>query len=157
MKLVFVRNDKIVLGILAKIFTRKAIYHLGWRDEEHFYDMHLNRRRRYWSDVKRRYEKEGSNLLEFDVPQVQKSYLEHMLSREYNVYYGFLDYLMFGLRPIYHFFGKSTRNMHGEICSESVNNDLLNSGIKTDWDENTSPPSPTNLYLFFIEQEKTNV
>ena len=154
MKLVFVSNDKIALGILAKIFTRKPIYHLGWRDGEHFYDMHLNRRRRYWSDVKERYDSEGSKLYEFNVPQVQKDYLEHMLSKKYNTYYGFLDYVLFGLRPIYHFFGLSTRNMHGEICSESVNRDLRYSGIDTPWDLSKAPPSPTDLYEFFIKREK---
>ncbi|MDO8294374.1 MAG: hypothetical protein Q7T29_16150 [Gallionella sp.] len=37
--------------------------------------------------------------------------------------YGWQDYLLFALRPLYHLLGKSTRNAGGVICSEMVNND----------------------------------
>jgi hypothetical protein len=53
--------------------------------------------------------------------------MEHLLSTDENAY-GVLDYCLFALRPLYHLFGKSTRNAGGVICSEMVYNVLKNNG-----------------------------
>jgi len=140
-KLVFVSNEDRIHGILTKIFTGSYIYHVGWLDEESglFYDMHLLRRRRKWPRYK------DSKIEMFDFPEVTGKYLEHQLTNDTSSY-GFIDYLLFGLRPFYHLIGRSTRNAGGQICSEACNVDLLNHGFKTGYRATDAPPSPVDLY-----------
>jgi hypothetical protein len=67
--------------------------------------------------------------------------MDQLLSTaDYN--YGYIDYLLFALRPIYHLFGKSTRNADGVICSELVYSVLLMNGWKHRFKE---VPSPADL------------
>lgn len=103
------------------------------------YDMNLLRRRRPWPAYG-----PNTDVSLYSCPEVTKEYLEWQLSHDDNVY-GFLDYILFGLRPLYHLVGKSTRNASGEICSEMVNNDLRNCGVQTPFKPDDEVPSPADL------------
>lgn len=145
MKLAVIFNSKKFSGRLTRIFTGCYAYHAAWVDEQAgvMYDMHLIRRRRAWP----RYA--SDQVLLFDCPAVTPAYLERMLSTDDSTY-GWADYLLFGLRPLYHLLGRSTRNAGGVICSEMVNNDLRACGVDTPWDEFEAPPSPCDLYRWAV-------
>lgn len=145
MKLAIIFNRRRFSGMLTRLFTGCYAYHCAWVDEEggHMYDMHLIRRRRVWP-----YYDEGQVLL-FDVPAVTREYLEHQLSTDSNTY-GFFDYLLFGLRGLFHLVGKSTRNAGGVICSEMVNIDMRACAQGTPWRETDPPPSPCDLYRWLV-------
>lgn len=134
-------NQHSWMGKLTKIFTGSYAYHAGWicEAEDKFYDMHLIRRRRIWS--KERIDREYRL---YDFPFVTYNYLEMMNDIDINTY-GFIDYILFAVRPVYHLFGKSTRNMHGVICSEMCNWDLIRCGYTTPFSATTEPPSPADL------------
>lgn len=124
-------------GWLTKFFTGSHAYHVLWVTDKYVYDMNLLRRRR----DKFTY----SNIVEVkEFEKVTESYLETMLTTD-NSTYGFIDYLLFSIRPIYHLIGKSTRNSGGTICSEMVNNDLIACGYETPWNQNDEPPSPADI------------
>jgi len=146
MKLAIIFNDKKLAGRLTKFFTGHAAYHVGWVDEENdkFYDMHAIRRRRYWSDYER-----GKRYVLVDFPEVTKEQLEHELD-VCDQLYGFVDYVLFGLRPLFHLFGQSTRNAGGLICSEMVNIDALRAGVDTPWTLDAPPPSPADWYRWAL-------
>lgn len=141
MKLAVIFNHRKLSGRLTRFFTGCYAYHVAWVDEQAcvMYDMHLIRRRRAWPHYP------DAEVLLFDVPEVTRDYLERMLSTDDSTY-GWIDYLLFGLRPLYHLLGRSTRNAGGVICSEMVNNDLRACGVATPWDEFDAPPSPCDLY-----------
>lgn len=142
MNLVIVFNHDGWPGRLTKFFTGCTAYHVGWADEQYFYDMNLLRRRRLWPCY------DESQYITVDVPQVTREYLEGKLSTDDSTY-GFWDYLLFSLRPIYHLFGKSTRNAGGQICSEMVNIDFWACGIKTPWPLDAGPPSPCDFRRWY--------
>lgn len=146
MKLAIIFNDKKLFGRLTKLFTGLSAYHVGWVDEEHnkFYDMHAIRRRRYWSD----YEHDKRYVL-VDFPEVTKKQLEHELD-VCDQLYGIVDYVLFGLRPLFHLFGQSTRNAGGIICSEMVNIDAIIAGVNTPWPLDAPPPSPADWYRWAL-------
>lgn len=141
MKLAVIFNSKKFSGRLTQIFTGCHAYHAAWVDDQALvmYDMHLIRRRRAWPHYP------DAKVLLFDVPEVTREYLEHQLSTDDNTY-GWADYLLFALRPLYHLLGRSTRNAGGVICSEMIANDMRAAGVPTPWDEFTGPPSPCDLY-----------
>lgn len=141
MKLAVVFNHRKWSGRLTKWFTGCYAYHVAWVDEDAglMYDQHLIRRRRVWP----RYP--DAEVLLFDFPSVTREHLERMLSTDGHTY-GWRDYVLFALRPVYHVFGRSTRNAYGVICSEMVNNDLRACGVVTPWHEFAPPPSPCDLY-----------
>lgn len=145
MKLAVIFNSNKLSGKLTRFFTGCYAYHAAWVDEQAgvMYDMHLIRRRRTWPHY------QAAEVLLFDVPEVTRDYLERMLSTDDSTY-GWIDYLLFGLRPIYHLFGRSTRNAGGIICSEMINNDLRACGVSTPWDEFDAPPSPCDLYRWTV-------
>ena len=68
-------------------------------------------------------------------------FLERRLDEDDSIY-GWRDYLLFALRPLYHLIGKSTRNVGGVICSEMTNNDMIDCGASTPWPKDGPPPSP---------------
>ena len=152
MKLAIIFNDRKLSGWLTRVFTGCYAYHCAWVDEEagHMYDMHLIRRRRVWP-----YYDEGQVLL-FDVPGVPREYLEHQLSTDTNTY-GFVDYLLFGLRGFCHLVGRSTRNAGGVICSEMVNTDLAANGLWTPWSPADAPPSPCDLHQWLIQTTTVDI
>lgn len=140
MKVVFVYGKK-PSSILTKIFTDSTCYHVGFTDGVKFWDMHKIRRRREWP----LYEEGKFICIECPV-NVTSTYLDYMLDVD-NSEYGKIDYLLFALRPIYHFFGLSTRNFGGTICSEMVANDLRACG----WNHYfLEVPSPADLELSLL-------
>lgn len=141
MRLVVVFNTKSLPGKLTKLFTGCYAYHVGWADDAYFYDMYLIRQRRLWPCYA------ADQILEFDFPDVTREYLEQKLSTDENTY-GFKDYLLFLLRPLFHLFGASTPNAGGVICSEMANIDLRACGVKTPWSLWDGPPSPCDLYTW---------
>lgn len=141
MKLAFIFNAHKTSGKLTHFFTGCYCYHVAWVDEEAgvMYDMHLIRRRRAWPHY------QEAQVVLVDLPKVTRSYLEDKLTTDGSVY-GWRDYLLFFLRPLYHLLGASTRNTGGVICSEMVNNDLWANGVPTHWQPGEAPPSPCDLY-----------
>lgn len=141
MKLAIIFNSEKLSGRLTKLFTGCYAYHAAWVDEEagRMYDMHLIRRRRVWPHYPE------AQVLLFDVPEVTREYLEQQLETDGHIY-GWMDYLLFGLRPIYHLLGRSTRNAGGLICSEMVNYDVWRCGGETPFSPFDAPPSPCDLF-----------
>jgi hypothetical protein len=135
MKIAFIYGKK-PSSTLTKIFTGSTCYHVGFTDGVKFWDMHLIRRRRLWSI----YNNKKTVLIEAPV-SITAEYLDHKLDTD-EARYGIIDYGLFGLRPIYHLFGKSTRNAGGLICSEMVVDDLNANGWRYTFKE---VPSPADL------------
>lgn len=141
MKLAIIFNQDKLSGKLTRWWTGCYAYHTVWVDEaaNRMYDMHLIRRRRVWPHYPE------ANVLAFDVPQVTREYLEGQLDTDES-WYGWRDYALFALRPLYHLLGKSTRNAGGVICSEMINADIWACGGRTPWPVDGAPPSPCDLY-----------
>lgn len=135
MKIAFIYGKQ-PSSTLTKIFTGSSCYHVGFTDGVKFWDMHLIRRRRLWSI----YNNKKTVLIEAPV-SITAEYLDHKLDTD-DAKYGIIDYILFGLRPIYHLFGKSTRNAKGIICSEMVADDLNAHGWRSTFKE---VPSPADL------------
>lgn len=141
MKIAFIYGKQ-PSSALTKFFTGSACYHVGFTNGEHFWDMNLIRRRRLWPGL---YPETHVMLAECPVP-IDVEYLDRMLDTDDNTY-GWRDYMMFALRPLYHLFGLSTRNAGGVICSEMVANDLTSLG----WMQRFSEvPSPADLELVLL-------
>jgi hypothetical protein len=150
MKIAVIFNQDKFSGRLTRFFTGCYAYHLVFVDEEmgRMYDMNLLRRRRLWPH----YNEE--NYLLFDAPgNVTREYLEHMLDTDKNRY-GVIDYCLFALRPLFHLFGKSTRNAGGVICSEMVNIDIRACGGVTPWELDDPPPSPCDFFKFLVSEQQ---
>lgn len=141
MKLGIIFNQNKWNARLTNFFTGCYAYHTVWVDEESgfMYDMNKLRRKRKWP----RYNED--EVLLFDIPEVTREYLE-MKNLSDDTLYGYLDYLLFGLRWFYHLIGKPTRNAGGMICSEMTNIDLWNSGVITPWKPEDAPPSPCDIF-----------
>lgn len=143
MKVAFFYN-KFPSSALTKFWTGSTCYHVAIVDEEadKMYDMNLLFRRRKWSEYAARHE---YKLVEAPVA-ISRTYLEELMDSS-EATYGWKDYLLFALRPIYHVFGKSTRNMNGVICSELVADILIANGWPKFF---TEVPSPADLELALI-------
>lgn len=137
MRVAFIYSRDKLSGKLTKFFTGSYCYHVGFTDGVYFWDMHLLTRRRYWWGL---YPPQSVRLVDTPV-EVSAEYLNDFYDRSTDVY-SFADYLLFALRPIYHLFGKSTRNQKGKICSELVSDLLVNNGWTTRFKE---VPSPADL------------
>lgn len=136
MKIAFIYGKQ-PSSLLTKLFTGSTCYHVGFTDGERFWDMNLIRRRRVWPGL---YAPEKVILAECPVA-ISAAFLESRLETDDSTY-GFADYLMFALRPLYHLVGKSTRNRGGVICSEMVAGDLVING----WPQRFAEvPSPAQL------------
>jgi len=139
MKIAFIYSSRKLSGKLTKLFTGSYCYHVGFVDEDTdtFYDMHLIRRKRIWSSYSH-----GKDVVLIESPVfIHTDYLEDKLKTDTSTY-GWIDYLLFGLRPLFHLFGQSTRNAGGIICSEMVYNDLFENGWSKFFPE---VPSPADL------------
>lgn len=127
---------------LTKLFTGSTAYHCGFVDEATgtFYDMSWLPRKTHWP----RYNPpKWVNL--YPVPNLTAEHCEEYLKRDSHIKYGVMDYVLFGLRPIYHLFGKSTRNAGGWICSEMCAEWLRRVG----YDAPVEPvPSPADLEMW---------
>lgn len=134
MKIAFIYGKQ-PSSTLTKIFTDSTCYHVAFVDEASgkMWDMHKIRRRRQWPH----YDPKKVILADTPVP-VSVEYLEHKLETDKSEY-GYLDYLLFALRPLYHLFGKSTRNAKGIICSEMVWDDLVENGWDVRYEEVPEP------------------
>lgn len=145
MNVVFCYN-KFPSSLLTLIVTGSACYHVGFADDEYFWDMHLIRRRRLWPEYKAKHQ-----VITAPCPvEVTREYLDRMMDTDESTY-GVLDYLLFALRPIYHLFGESTRNRKGVICSEMVYDDLVKNG----WDVRFKEvPSPADLERTILKKER---
>lgn len=145
-KLAIIFNADRLSGKLTKFFTGFPAYHCGWVDEatDTFYDMHAIRRKRYWSDYAN---KKKYVLIDFNEVIVEQ--LEHEL-KVCEQMYSPIDYILFGLRPLFHFFGQSTRNAGGLICSEMVHIDAAKAGVATPWRFNDAPPSPADWFKWSL-------
>lgn len=135
------------LSTLTKIFTGSRAYHTAWFTDKYIYDMYLIRRRRAAGE----YDKHEVHF--YDFPNVTEAFLEERLSSDNNTY-GFKDYFLFALRPLFHLVGLSTVNAKGVICSEMTNNDLIDCGYKTDWISTDTPPSPAMQEEWAIYYER---
>ncbi len=123
---------------LTKFFTNSGCYHVFFCDDTHIWDMNLIMRRRLLTEYN------PANLKFAPCPVfVTLEFLEHKLDT-YDETYGWMDYLLFALRPVYHFFGLSTRNKGGVICSEMVYDFLRECGW---WAEFKEVPSPADLEI----------
>lgn len=145
MNVVFVYN-KFPSSLLTLIATGSACYHVAFADGEYLWDMNLIRRRRLWPEYMAKH-------TVFTAPcpvEVTREYLDRMLDTDESTY-GVWDYLLFALRPIYHLFGKSTRNRKGIICSEMVYEDLKANGWQVRFAE---VPSPADLERAIIKKER---
>lgn len=107
--------DKKLSAWLTQFFTGSTAYHCGFVDEATgtFYDMSWLPRKTRWP----RYSPpKWVNL--YEVPNLTAADCEKFLKDDSEITYGWMDYVLFGIRPLYHLFGKSTRNAGGWICSE---------------------------------------
>lgn len=138
MKVAFIYHPTKFSATLTEFWTGSRCYHVAIVDEEMglMYDQHLIFRRRLWPH----YLPENVKLVDTPV-SISREYIENKLSTDENTY-GWKDYLLFSLRPLFHLLGKSTPNVGGVICSELVFNILRENG----WDQ-TFPevPSPADL------------
>lgn len=138
MQVVFIYG-KPISSALTKFFTGSTCYHVGFTDGVKFWDMHKIRRRRLWPNLY-----PASRCLLADCPvTVTADDLDMMLDTDTSTY-GYVDYLLFGLRWFYHLVGKSTRNAGGVICSEMVAGDLILNGWRQRFAE---VPAPADLEL----------
>ncbi len=137
MKIGFSYSKTKLSGWLTKLWTGSWCYHVYIVDEEagRYYDQHLIIRRRKWNGAD-----EKHVVVDSPVP-ISREYMENLLDTDEN-WYGVFDYMLFALRPIYHLFGKSTRNAKGVICSEMVYNILKANGWTVVFQE---VPSPADL------------
>lgn len=147
MHLAVIFNEDRLSGKLTRWFTGCYAYHVAWVDLPNgkMYDMHFQRRRRLWPSYY------DSQVLLFDVPEMTVAIQERQLETQ-NYVYGVLDYALFLVRPLFHLFGKSTRNVNGVICSEMVNNDMRLAGIETPWEVTDEPPSPCDIYRWIKDR-----
>lgn len=144
MKIVFIYGNRFN-SRLTKLFTGSTCYHVGFTDGVKFWDMHKIRRRRLWDGM---YPPARYLLADCPVP-VTAEYLDHKLDTD-NSTYGYVDYLLFGLRWFYHLVGKSTRNAGGVICSEMVADDLAACGWRKRFRE---VPSPADLEQVILKKK----
>lgn len=144
MKIVFIYGNRFN-SRLTRFFTGSTCYHVGFTDGVKFWDMHKIRRRRLWDGM---YPPARYLLADCPAP-VTAEYLDHQLDTD-NSTYGYVDYLLFGLRWFYHLVGKSTRNAGGVICSEMVASDLAACGWRKRFYE---VPSPADLELSILKKK----
>ena len=140
MKIAFIYGTRLS-SKLTKWFTGSTCYHVGFTDGSKFWDMNLIRRRRLWPLYP------PDHVILIDCPvDVTADYLNHRLDTATDTY-GWRDYLLFALRPLYHLLGKSTRNVGGVICSEMVADDLMANGWLYPFAE---VPSPADMELALL-------
>lgn len=148
MKIAFIYGHGLS-SALTRFFTGSSCYHVGFTDGAHFWDMNLLRRRRVWPGLY-----DQAKVILADCPvAVSRDFLEHRLETDESTY-GFADYLLFALRPIYHLFGASTRNRGGVICSEMVAADLIINGWAVHFSEVPSPATLEATILGLIDAIK---
>jgi hypothetical protein len=145
-KLAIIFNENKLSGKLTKFWTGEYAYHIGFYDDttDTFYDMSILPRKVYWS---------AKNYKDFTLHTTNLTAADceaYLKQDSLYVRYGVIDYTLFALRPLFHFFGKSTRNANGWICSEMVNNWLWRKQLNaTEWNPKDAPPSPADFVRLF--------
>lgn len=118
MKLAIIHADpaRKLSARLTLWFTGSTAYHCGFLDEDDntWFDMSWLARKASWP----RYLPPVKWVVLYDFPNLTREQCEEFLKRDSDIKYGVIDYLLFGLRPLYHLVGKSSRNASGMICSE---------------------------------------
>lgn len=138
--IVFLSNKNTLSGKLTHFFTGCYTYHVGIVLNGKFYDMYWMRRRRKWFQLYK-----NDQMICYESPvNINQEVLDKKILDD-NDHCDVWDRVMFGIRPIFHFFGQSTRNNKGIICSEQVNNDLIDAGWESPWSKKDTPPSPCDL------------
>lgn len=150
-QIVFVLNQRRFSGVLTHLFTGCYCYHVGIRIGDNFYDMKWKRRQRKWKPTYY----PNDHYIIFDSPVIldEKILIEKMIGEK--DHYGFMDYLLFVIRPISKIFKIPLKNQDGLICSEQVNNDLIESGWKSPWKRKNHPPSPCEMLRYFKSKQQT--
>jgi hypothetical protein len=153
-------NKDSISGKLTKLFTGCTAYHIGFivPDSGYIYDMNLLFRRVKITEEKAQHI--GDTIKLIDLPQgvilTEEDLIERVFSGVEDLcdngsmlknLYGFIDYIMYGFRWAYHLFGKSTPNFGGEICSEVVNNLLIDHGWSSPFIKEV--PSPCDFVKYF--------
>lgn len=140
MKIAFIYGTRLS-SKLTKWFTGSTCYHVGFTDGAKFWDMNLIRRRRLWPLYP------PDHVILMDCPvAITADYLDHRLDTD-TATYGWRDYMLFALRPLYHLVSKSTRNVGGVICSEMVADDLMANGWLYSFPE---VPSPADMEIAIL-------
>lgn len=140
MKIAFIYGTRLS-SRLTKFWTGSTCYHVAWVVDDLMFDMNLIRRVRLWPHYP------ADRVLLIDSPvDVSLDYLFNKLKSDNNTY-GWRDYCLFALRPLFHLFGKSTPNASGVICSEMVADDLQANGWPYQFAE---VPSPADMELALL-------
>ena len=143
MKIAFIYGNNFA-SKLTRFFTGSNCYHVGFTDEIDFYDMNLLFHRQKWAGLY-----PPHRVILVDTPVViTKEFLEEELEKF--ITYGWWDYVLFSLKPLYHLLGCSTRNASGEICSERVVNILIAHGWNKRFYE---VPSPADLVATILGKQ----
>jgi hypothetical protein len=141
-KFVLIYSHTKLSGKLTKLFTGSFAYHCGFLDEatDTFYDMHWIPRKISWS------ERGYKDYTLHHCPLTAKDCEKYMKQDSLKIRYGWMDYILFALRPLYHLIGKSTRNADGWICSEMCNVWWWRKRHEgTPFDLDDAPPSPADF------------
>jgi hypothetical protein len=156
-KIFVVFNHDYFLGKLTKFFTGCYAYHAGFvvPESDAIYDMGW-----LWRKIKYSGKYTDKQIVLFDLPEgvtiTEQDLMDEVIrgveefsdNQFNNSFYGFMDYAGFLLRPIYHLFGKPTRNFGGKICTEKMNDILVAHGWK-DSPFNLEVPSPCDYVRVF--------
>jgi len=147
-KIVFVINRRIFNGKLTRLFTGCYCYHVGILIDDKFYDVSpfTGRRVKKYEPI---HYKHDQHVI-FDAPVDIIEYFLIDQIDNYNVHYGFLDYVLYLIKPLKRIFPTMKLfNPHGLICSEQVNNDMIDSKWTSPWHKDEHPPSPCEMLKYF--------
>lgn len=151
-QIVFVLNNRRLSGRLTRFFTGCYCYHVGIRIGDKFYDMKWRRRVRDWKPSY--YPNDRYIVFNSPVKINEKFLIEKMIGTD--AHYGFKDYLLFALKPLFKLFKIPLKNQDGMICSEQVNNDLIDMGWNSPWSKTEHPPSPCEMLRYFKSKKPTS-
>lgn len=150
-QIVFVINKRIFNGKLTRLFTGCYCYHVGILIDGNFYDTAPFKGRRVNKYTPQHYKDDEHVIFDLPINIKEEMLIDKILNR--NVHYGYLDYFLFLFKPLTRIFPKfKLMNPHGEICSEQVNNDLFESGMRTPWHPSDHPPSPCTMLQYFLNK-----
>jgi len=152
-QIVFVINKRIFNGKLTRFFTGCYCYHVGILIDGNFYDIAPFKGRRVKKYEPQHYENDEHIIFDSLVNIKEEMLIDKIINL--NIHYGYLDYFLFLFKPLIRIFPKfKLINPRGEICSEQVNNDLFESGMRTPWHPSDHPPSPCTMLEYFFNKYK---
>lgn len=146
-KIVMFYDEKYFFGKLCKFFTGEPIYHITILKDNHFYEVNTFLGRRKIHKDQRKIHK-STTLFVCDSPvELTTEFLDYVTLND-NDYYGFNDYVQFAIRWLV-IFNKRITDKKGIICSEAINDDLIDNGWGSPWKKTDPPPSPADFYRLF--------